>query len=312
MSSKKIIILTILFIFCFQINAKETITDTNNTSLAERLTLLMYNNFQFLPKYHISADISKFFFQKNEFLKRRAFIDNNTIIDLELLRFKNISSVWQFYLHTGMGQTPGNVVFDPMDMNFAIIPTIEWRPTGLIISGGLDHHCFHEIDRKDFKTVYWNKVIINVGSANLRESQYWTNFLSDSGWTVKNCLSWNVGGSYYMREFFGLVDKNTVNGENKNVTDLSTDVRWAFYKRRGWIVNAHSAGLIGYYEDTPQQGSEKGIYWRTENSIEFNFRKGQNGGMFFLTYTLDKMPLFQGVERFSRDQLLQVGVRFFM
>ena len=311
MLSKKFF-LTLLFTLCIQINAKNTILAATDTSLAEKLILSMYNTFKFLPEYHITADISKFFLQKNDFLKNRAFIDNNTFLDLELVRYKNISSVWQFNLHTGMGQTPGNVVFDPMDMNFAIIPTIEWRPHRMTIAAGLDHHCFHEIDRKDFKTVYWNKVILNIGSANSRPSQYWTNLINDTNWTVQNRLSWNFGHSYYMRDFFGIVAKTTVNGENKNITDLSTGICWAFFKRRGWIVNARSSDIVGYFEDTPEQGTNKGTYWRTENSVEFNFRKGHNGGMLFLTYTLDKMPEFQGVERFSHDQLLQVGVRFFM
>jgi hypothetical protein len=211
-----------------------------------------------------------------------------------------------------MGKTPGNVVFDPMDMNFAILPTVEWRPGGLLVMTGLDHHCFHEIDRKDFKTVYWNKVILNVGSANLRPAKYWSILTDDTNWTLKNRLSWNVGFSYYMREFFGIVAKTSINGENKNITDLSTEIRWAIYKRRGWIVNAKSVDLVGYFEDPTEQGMDNGAYWRTENSVEFNFRKGRNGGMFFVTYTLDKMPQFQGIERFSRDQLLQMGVKFFM
>lgn len=311
MTSKQFLFV-FFFMLCFQTHAEDSIPAATSTTLAEKLTISMYNTFQFLPQYHITADISKYFLQKNDFLKKRAFLDNNTILDLELLRYKNISSVWQFYLHTGMGQTPGNVVFDPMDMNFAILPTIEWCPNRLIVSTGLDHHCFHEIDRKDFKTVYWNKLIVNVGSSNLRPAQYWSILVDDTNWTTKNRLSWNLGFSYYMREFFGLVAESSINGENKNIIDLSAEIRWAFYKRRGWIVNTRSVDMIGYFEDMPEQGSDNGAYWRTENSIEFNFRKGHNGGMFFITYTLDKMPQFQGIERFSRDQLLQVGVRFFM
>jgi hypothetical protein len=315
MTSKQIFLtlfLTLFLSLCLQIQAQDSIPPSADTSLAEKLTLQMYNNVQFFPEYHIAADISMFFFQKDAFLKKRAFIDNNTFLDFELLRHKKISSVWQFNLHTGMGKTPGNVVFDPMDMNFAIIPTVEWRPGGLLVMTGVDHHCFHEIDRKDFKTVYWNKVILNVGSTNLRPAKYWSNLTEDTNWTLKNRLSWNVGASYYMRDFFGIVAKTTINGENKNITDLSTEIRWAIYKRRGWIINAKSVDLVGYYEDTPEQGIDKGVYWRTENSAEFNFRKGRNGGMFFVTYTLDKMPKFQEIERFSHDQLLQLGVRFFM
>jgi hypothetical protein len=211
-----------------------------------------------------------------------------------------------------MGMTSGNVFFDPMDRDFAIIPPVEWDPGCVLVMTGLDHHCFHEIDRKDFKTVYWNKMILNVGSANLRPANYWSVLTNDTNWTLKNRLSWNVGISYYLREYFRLVDKVTINGENKNITDLSTEIRWAIYKRRGWIVNAKSVDLIGYFEDTQELGTDKGAYWKTENSVEFNFRQSHNGGMFFVTYTLDKMPKFQGIERFSHDQLLQVGVRFFM
>ena len=60
------------------------------------------------------------------------------------------------------------------------------------------------------------------------------------------------------------------------------------------------------------------IYWRIDPSLEAFFAKGRAGGMFFLTYTRDDTPLYKNtdktaeIRRFSKNGLLQFGVRFFM
>ncbi len=279
----------------------------------DSLFTYIYKNFDFLPEYHLEADIFMFALHKNAFFKERYYLESNTNLDLVFISFRDlIYSVWCFEFQTGMGQTPGNVVFDPMDINYGIVPAFEFRISPMILQFGLNHHCFHEIDRNEFKTVYWNKFFLSAGSKNMRLFDYWYALTKKEGWTQTNRVSWRLSWGYYLRKFFGAVSETTINGENKYVQDARIDLRYAFYRRRSWIVNARGMATIGYYKNPAGQPEDDGAYWRFDQSLEANFRKGKRGGLFFLTYTLDDLPRYQGYPRFSKDRLLQIGIRFFI
>ncbi len=283
-----------------------------NASAYDSFWEMIYENFEFLPEYHIEADIFMFFLHKNSYFKNRYYLENNTDVNFVFLSFKDlVYSVWYFELQTGMGQTPGNVVFDPMDINFGIIPAIEFRIPEMRLQCGLNHHCFHEIDRKDFPTIYWNKLFLVAGSENMHLSDFWQNLLKEDAWNYKNRFSWYVNWGFYLRKFFGLVRETTINGENWNVHDFTMDARFAIYRRRSWIFSTRGKTVIGYWKEQPGELENSGVYWRQDFSLESNFRRGKRGAMIFLTYTLDEYPLFHGMPRLSKDNLLQIGVRFF-
>jgi len=273
----------------------------------------IYRDFDFLPQYHLTTDIFMFFNHKDSVFRQRYYLETNTNLELELLAFRDIVySVWCFEFQTGMGQTPGNVVFDPMDINFGIVPAFEVRLQPLNIQAGLNHHCYHEIDRKDFPTVYLNKLFVAAGSKNMRLSDYFALLNQKDGWTVRNRISWYAAWSYYMRKFFGLVSETSINGINKNLLDVTIDARYAFYQRRSWILNLHAITAIGYWKSLQSEPQDDGAYWRLDLGLESNFRRGGKGGMIFLNVTLDDLPKYQGYPRFSKDRLLQLGVRFFI
>jgi hypothetical protein len=212
-----------------------------------------------------------------------------------------------------MGQKgEGNVFFDPMEINFGIIPTFEFRTSLLLYQFGLNHHCFHEIDQKDHTTVYWNKLYFSVCSNNMRIFSYWLNLTKEDGWTYKNRISWRFTWGYYVREFFGIIRESTINGVNKYVHDAIIDIRYAFYRRKSWIVNARFRTTIGYWKNLPNKPDDNGGYYRFDIGIENHFRRGEKGAMAFLMYTLDHLPKYQNIPRFSRDRLLQIGIRFYL
>lgn len=261
----------------------------------------------------MEADIFMFALHKNPFFKERYCLESNTNLDFVFISFKEmVLSVWCFEFQTGMGQTPGDVVFDPMDINYGIVPAFEFRLSPINLQIGLNHHCFHEIDRNEFKTVYWNKFFISTGSKNGRLFDYWFALTKKEGWTPANRVSWHFSWGYYRRNFFGAISETTINGENKYVHDADIDMRYAFYRRRSWIVNVHGKATIGYWKSQAGEPKDDGAYWRYDLSLENNFRKGKRGGLFFITYTLDDLPKYQGLPRFSKDRLLQIGVRFFI
>jgi hypothetical protein len=277
------------------------------------------SNFSFLPEYHLEADISVYFLQKynsepifvQKYYTERYFVENNTKLEFIFLSFKDrLHSTWEFDLHTGMGKTPGNVVFDPKDINFGIIPAIEYRLHFANIQAGLDHRCFHEIDRKDFKTVYYNKLMFGATSPNMRQSDYRHNLQDLSTWTIDNRLSWSARCGLYMTDFFGLVSPGKLNGENTRIWDIRVDSRYAFYHRHSWIVNFRLNGTCGYDNDSTFISEHKGFFWVLEPGIESNFRRGKNGGMFFVTFIIDRLKHYEELPRFSRNGLLNFGVRF--
>lgn len=272
----------------------------------------IYENFSFLPEYFLEADLMMFFNHKNGYFKEKYYLESNTRMEFVLVSFRDIvHSVWFFEFQTGMGQTPGNIVFDPMDINFGIVPVLEYRLPMLNIQCGLNHHCFHEIDKKDYPTIYWNKLFVGAGSSNMRLKNYWQNLATEDGWTYQNRFSWFCQWGYYLRKFFGIIRESTINGENVKLHDFAIDARYAFYRRRSWIVNVRGETQIGYWKSLPSQPADNGVYWRQNLAVENNFRLGKRGAMIFLTYTIDSFPLHHGLPRLSKDQLIQIGLRFY-
>ena len=252
-------VLWCVFVVCLCIG----VLPANNceASPSESFWEVIYRNFDFLPEYHIEADIEMFFLHKNSYFKTRYYLENNTHINFVFLSFRElVYSVWYFELQTGMGQTPGNVVFDPMDINFGIIPTIEVRTPVMRFQTGLNHHCFHEIDRKDFPTIYWNKLFLAVGSDNMNLYDFWHTLIQEDSWNYKNRFSWYVNWGYYLKKFFGLVRETTINGENWYVHDVTLDARFAFYRRKSWIFSTRGNTMLGYWKNQPGERDTHGIY----------------------------------------------------
>lgn len=293
-------IISILLLSLGQLQAQPAIIDT----FFEKY---IYKNFDLFPSYHMDADLQTFFLHSSKFQKERFFLEANTNIEFTLISYKDIiNSVWKFEFQTGMGQTPGNVVFDPMDINYGIVPSIEYKSPIALFHIGLEHHCFHEIDRADLDGIYWNKFYIAAGSLNYRYFDQWSNLVIEKNWTQKDRLSWYFRYGYFAKEFFGWVDPHVINGNNSYEHEGWLNVRYAIYRRNSWIINTIGLTKIGLYNSSKQN-----VYWRQDWGFESEFRKGKKGIMLFATYTLDDLPLNQGVPRFSKDRLLQLGIRFF-
>ena len=100
-----------------------------------------------------------------------------------------------------MGQTPGNVVFDPMDINYGIVPTIEIATPLALVQVGLEHHCFHEIDRTELETIYWNKLYAALGSVNYRYYDQWSRLVNEANWSQKDRLAWYFRYGFFVKKF---------------------------------------------------------------------------------------------------------------
>jgi hypothetical protein len=278
----------------------------------------IYSNFELLPELHFDADLTTYFFHKNGYFKQRYFFSNTTNLEFVFISYKWIYSVWHVQFHNGMGQTPGNNVFDPMDVDYCLDPTIEFRIPWCIVSTGIDHHCFHEIDRRDQPTVYYNQGFFEVKSKNSDLFEYWKGLAKEGSPQLNEKFSWDGRTGFYPRSFFGLVAPNKINGINPYTWDIRGEGRYEFYKRQSWFFALKLNSLIGYYKGTSENPVGNGVYWRQDFTLENYFSKGTKGGMMFATYTLDNLPTYinitgtERLPRFSQDRLLKIGVRFFL
>jgi hypothetical protein len=264
-----------------------------------------------LPDYKLTMDVSTFALHKDAFFKRQYLAEPNANLEFDFLGISNmVYSVWHADFDFGLGEIPGNTVFTVLNVAFGITPAIEVRLPKLAVGGGMEHRCFHEVDRLEYPLVYWNTVFLYVNSPNIRGGDYWTALAQPDGWTQRNRLAWSSRVDYYLKELGGLADPHKLNGNNSREWEASTTCRYAFYRRHSWIVNAQGASMAGIRDRDP---GETGLhfYWRQEAGFEAYFRRGVKGAAFYMKYILDDLPLVGGVPRFSKDRLLQIGVRFF-
>jgi hypothetical protein len=267
------------------------------------------SQYRFLPSYHFELDVGIFGLRTTEFTRRRRLVRSISKLEYVFFSFRDrLYSVWGFDVEYGMGKTPGDVVFDPMDLSFAIDPAIELRLPGLNVQAGLDHRCFHEIDRDDFPTVYWNSPFVALGTENMRLREYWRRLTRPEGWTRGNRFSAHVRWNTYLRRFFGLVSPHKLNGENDRLHEVGSQFRYAIYRRRSWIVLISESFLAGVHR--PRQNTNE-AYWRSDIGIECCFRRGTQGAMLYCNYTLDDMPWHEGKPRFSDNGLVRLGVRLY-
>lgn len=288
-------------------------TDTAATAPRSRFGRFM-SGVEFLPYYYLRIDLSTFFLHKNSWFKERYFLENNTNFEFALLNIhERVLSVWGIDFGIGMGRTPEDVLFDPVDISFGIVPTIEFRfRTRDVLQVGVEHRCFHEIDRAELPTVYWNKAFIAGGSRNYRIGEYWRELNDDSpeSWTFRNRFAWYARWGFFGKHFGDLVDPSKINGNNEAVQEGYAEARFAFYRRRSWILCAREYFLLGSYG---VGAGEYEAYWKQVFGLEGHFRRGAKGGMLFLNYTLDELPGYNsGTDRFSKDRLLSLGVAFYL
>ena len=270
------------------------------------------NNFEFLPEYYLKSDLSAFAFQKNAFFREQYLAESNTGLEFMFLSYRQLLySVWDVKFKIGLGEVPGNVVFSVLNIHFIITPTIELRLPSLNAMTGLEHQCVHEVDRKSYPVVHWNAPFLGIASKNMRDNIYWIPLASPDGWTTFNRLSWYGGYYYYLKEFFDLATPEKLSGFNAATHELRLDGRYAFYKRKSWIVAFHDKIRLGLYEPTPGVADHSGVFWREELGFESFFSKGKRGGMIYCRYYFDDLPDVEGLPIFSKDRLLEIGVSFF-
>lgn len=309
----KKVCMTILLLcsICFMVHAEEQEEARNGW---QRFWDGAYELFDIMPEYYIEANISTFTFYKNGYLKQKFLMENNTDLDLGLASIKRKLFLFgHFKLQTLMGRNKGeNVLFDPAEMNFGIVPTFEYRHNTLLFQTGLNHHCFHEIDQFELPTIYWNGVFIAAGSQNMRLSLFRKGLQSKENWIFPHRFSWYVNAMYYIKEFGDIVEPQNINSANERDTEFRINLRYALYKSRYWLFLSESETTIGSWSDDSKGKDESGGYYLQRLGLHALLHKSNKGVRFFMDYHFDTVPEHTHLVRFSKDRMLEFGVEFFM
>lgn len=269
--------------------------------------------FTFLPALHVSADISRFFFRKNDYFRKVYLLESEISIEPVWVRYGDrVGLVSVFDLNPNMGvKGKRNVLFDPMGINFALVTILEFDLKAAVVQLGEDHRCFHEIDRKDFPTVYWNMLYLAVGSPNMRLADFGPRALAAGEWTLRERLSWYGRWGVFLKGFFGLVQDGNVDFENNRVHEASLRLRYGLARRRRTMLSLVGRSRVGLWREREADGGDSKTYWQQQFGFEAGVHCPPRGFLFFAKYTLDGIPLYRGKPRFSRDKLLELGFRVY-
>ncbi|MBN1307753.1 MAG: hypothetical protein JXA18_07545 [Chitinispirillaceae bacterium] len=257
--------------------------------------------FSFLSEASFDSDFRLFAFQKNDDFRDKYSCEMNMNIDLALIgiqeRFFGMSRA---EIRGGCGESYSGMVFHPYDISFGLIPTLEYRFKRIHVSAGLDHRCFHEIDRDPADPiVYWNKVFFTLNSPHRRLHPYIGRYIGSPSWNGFERLIWSFTWGYYLTKFFGVVkpEKLMTPSRPRYLHDFQLTARYGLV-RWGWgAVTMTGVSMIGV------KHSGEGIYWAQETGMEALFALRPFDSSLFVNYIFDQ-GRFNG-----KDRLLEFGVR---
>jgi len=289
--------------------------------------------FKFVDNVDFSVDLMLFANQNqgnenDSLFNSWYFLETNTNFDVDFFHYGDFSLFFEYQINALMGQTAGNVVFDPMFSDYGINPFLEYRfnSNKMIAQLGIDHHCFHEIDRHIVDVVLWNKPFFAIGSANKRLSKYrktvlkrktlrWNNWGFDD-WKFEDRFSWFVKFGYFAKTVMGMGEPTEVNYNNPNVAETEADLRFAIAEYEKTVVIVFTKSKIGYYDYNWHKdiikNSGSGAYYSSKFGMEFHFLQGKHGFLLFTDYNIDNLPLYSNnYPKFSKNGLVEFGFRFY-
>lgn len=255
----------------------------------------------FLPEMHFAVSGAWFPHPVDSFSRAKYFIDAQLNSEVFFLSVGELF-FWllRYDVQAGFGRQKGPIVLDPKDINYNIIPAFELRRWGYLAQFGLQHRCFHEIDRKLTPTVYWNMPYLTIGSANMRPGDFGRD-RSRREWDVLERVAWSVSWGWFVTDFFDALESNQVNGGHYFKHHLDAEARCAVLRTQRWdcVVGAGTA----------LWRSGKRMYWAQELQVQGIYRRDEKGFAPFVRYHFD---LGKNVPLFSRDRLVEIGVAAFL
>jgi hypothetical protein len=226
-------------------------------------------------------------------------------------RAETLSLRSRFEIVTTMGDSiTQNLPFSPKEMFYEIAPYLEYRRGPLLWRAGWSHVCQHLIykeyddpwyvlaDTNVAADVYFNRLFLAAGRAELRPEELRAAYFSGSPRADAPRWTWGVEAGGYLRSLPG-VDDETLYSQNDWAWDLRADLRWILLSRPRWLLLAASRtqALLDVHDDA---------YWRQWIALEAHFASSAFGSMVYLGHHLvDEHP------RDGREGLFELGASFY-
>jgi len=260
----------------------------------------LLDRFEFMPDFHLTGDALYFAAQRNPAQRERFFIETDSDMDLSLLGYRRrLFSVWSLYVRTGMGRQEGAVIFDPRDVRYGIVPGLELRLDRVHLRAVLEHFCFHDIDRDDRVTEYWNKEAVEASSPNFKLGEFRRRLVAEGRWDRGARAAWLLGMGHYMDKAFGLLPEPVLGGGQNYNWEGWAEGRWAFFRSRDWVVAARGRANLNVSDAyRPMQTYIVGL--------EGHFRRGTGGSMLFLYWNAEDQLTVR-----PKDGLVELGLKFY-
>lgn len=298
--------LEMFFRFCLPVLCAIVTLFASSSAYASVSSVLQ--KFTLFPEVHTNADLRRFINQKTAYQKKHHYIE--ATLEVEPLWFSYDSLIYlatAFDVNLGMGHTPKDVVFDPMDAFFGFTPFIETRFEHLSARFGLDHRCFHEIDQKELPTVYWNKLFISAHAPHMRLTDFADYALSGDSHNWLKQTAWSIRAGIFLKNFFGIVRRSSVDYENDRRMEFDAKIRALAFRYENWAFCSELGSMAGGYKGAAQAKSH--LYWSQMLSAQALYRSPEGKIMYlFVRGTLDDMPRHRNAPRFSRSSLIELGI----
>jgi hypothetical protein len=280
----------------FALVASATETTNENISSFRRF----FGRVDGLTEYHFSQDVRTFSNHKNEEFRSAYLVSALTEFEAMMVSYDTIFHIGILYSNNlGMGRQNAAILFDPRESDYALVPFIEFRHKNINYNFGLDHRCYHQIDRIDRKvSPYWNELYIRASSANYRFQQYKKNHVEQNRF-IDN-FKWMIWAGHFIRNW-GNMDKSILNGGHPFSGRGGLDLAYSFYKTQNWVFGAHNKMVV--FGDTTGAA-----YWIGEFGLDIDLFSKKHSIGFFMNYNYEfpnELPLY-----LSKDRLFEWGIRW--
>jgi len=260
-----------------------------------------WGRFDFLTEYYATQDVRTFFNHKNDHFHEEYLISTETFFEVMIVSYDTAVHFGMFYMnYLGMGRQSAQILFDPRESHYALTPFFEYRRNDIFYQAGLDHRCFHQVDRKQRPiSPYWNQAYIKASSANYRFKQMKQMYIDKNSDSHLERLRWSAWAGYFIRKFGGM-DVTLLSGGHPWGSTIGTDAAYSFYKTKSWMFSGRNELVL--FADTTGKG-----YWTGMLGVDADIYNRKNSFGFFLYYNYEfprMLPLY------SKDQLFDFGMRW--
>ena len=260
------------------------------------------DKFDFLTEYYFLQDMHAYFGHKNEELRNIYLVSGESALEATFVSYDSIFHLGAMYSnYIGMGRQNAAILFDPQRVNYALAPFLEFRHAGIFYNAGLDHRCFHLVDRAKVEIPpYWNQIYVKASSANYRFQQMRKDYLLNGKYGYLDRLRWSVWAGYFFWKW-GDTDPSIISGGHEWSTTAGVDVGYSLYKTKSWVFSGHNKLVV--YGDTTGRG-----WWAGEVGVDADIYSRKHALGFFIDYSYEfprDLP-----RRFGKDRLWSWGFRF--